>query len=383
MSADSAERLDILFLARSLERGGAERQLIVLAAGLKRRGHRVAVVLFYPNGPLTTLLEEAGVEIISLDKRGRWDIFSFLSRLYKLLQQRNPDVLHGYLAVPNILCALLKYKFPEIRMVLGVRASDMQLDNYDFLSRISYTMERWLSDKADLVITNSYAGKEHACENGYPAEKITVIQNGIDTQRFDVDRTSRIRVRKELGITDDRVLIGMVGRLDPMKGYETFIEAASRMHDSYPGVRFLCVGSGPESYRQMLVAESIKTGLSDTILWLDSFPDMAALYNSFDLFTLSSHYGEGFPNVVGEAMACGAPCIVTDVGDAADVVNQCGWVVSPMDATALLEGWKSALSTEKEVLASLSTSARERIVSSYSSEMLIEKSESRLLELCS
>ncbi len=373
--------LDILFIARSLEHGGAERQLAVLAVGLKKRGHKVAVALFYPGGPLTHLLRGSGVEVISLGKRGRWDIFSFLQRLSRLIQQRSPDIIHGYLAVPNLLCTLIKFRFPQIKVAWGVRASDMQTGNYDYLSRLSYTLERRLSQRADLIIVNSFAGLNHATKKGFPVGKLFVVQNGIDTQYFKPDNVKREEVRQALNITDGQQLIGLVGRLDPMKGYGTFLLAAAGLKDKLDHVRFVCVGDGPEEYRQLLASEAEKLGLAEHLIWLKGCSDMASIYNAMDLFTLSSHYGEGFPNVVAEAMACGIPAVVTDVGDAAEIVGKFGRVVPPANPDALMAAWHDMLINQPNDSDATATAMHGWISENYSQHALYINSEHLLLKL--
>src|SRR3977135_3267484 len=131
----------IVFLPRSLNYGGAERQLVALAIGLAARGHALTVGVFYAAGPLEKELHEAGIAVRVLDKRGRWDTFSFLWRLIQFLRREKPEVIHSYLCVPNILAALLSLLFPRVRIAWGVRASDVELDRYDWLARLTYRLE--------------------------------------------------------------------------------------------------------------------------------------------------------------------------------------------------------------------------------------------------
>ena len=149
----------ITFLVRSLDLGGAERQLVELATGLHRSGWRVEVLTFYPNGPLEPDLRTAGVPIVTLNKRGRWDVICFW-RLARHLRRHVPDIAHGYLSVPNMLLVLLKSR-SRTRVVWGVRASNMDLSHYDWLSRIEFFAAATLSRFADLVICNSHAGRAY------------------------------------------------------------------------------------------------------------------------------------------------------------------------------------------------------------------------------
>lgn len=362
----------ILFLTRSLDRGGAERQLVKLAKGLTRRGHAVAVAVFFGGGVYEAELTEAGVCVINLGKKGRWDVLSFLSRLARLLRKERPAVMHSYLSVPNILATLLKPLLPGTRIILGVRASNVDLSRYDWLSRFAYALERRLARFADLIIANSYAGKRHAVANGFPECKIVVIPNGIDTEYFRLDREGRRQVRSAWGLGDDEILVGLVARLDPMKDYPTFLEAASRIARERHDVRFVCVGDGPVAYTEALKQQAAALGLTKRLIWAGACDNMPAVYSALDLSS-SSSLGEGFSNTIAEAMACGVPCVVTDVGDAKQIVGDTGFVVEPGNPAALASAWQVVLEAEGADKARRGQMARERVIEHFSLERLIEE----------
>ena len=363
------------FLTHSLVTyGGAQRQLVILARGLRERGHDVAVAVFYPGGPLEDELHSAGVEVRVLDKRGRWDVFGFSLRLVRFLRKRDPDILHGYLGVPNVLSVLLKPLLPRVKMVWGLRASDVDFDHYDWLSRLLSRAERRLSRFADIIIVNSYAGREYAVTRGFPKHKMVVISNGIDTERFYPDPEARRRVRAEWGVSGDEKLIGLVGRLDPMKDHPTFLRAAALLTQD-EDVRYVCVGDGKAGYRQELRTLARDLDLDERLIWTGTRADMPSVYTALDIATSSSAYGEGFPNVVGEAMACGLPCVVTDVGDSARIVGETGVVVPPRNPAALAEGLRTALD---RLRGDNSYPARARVTRHFSVQSLILDTERAL-----
>ena len=176
--------MKVVFLARSLGFGEAERQLVMLAKGLFERGHEVSVLVFYPGDPLESELQDVGVPVTGLGKRGRWDVVGFLLQLVRVLRRERPNVLHSYLPMPNLLAVLNRPIVPGIRIVWGVRASFMDLDRYDLVSRLSYAIERRLSRLADLIVANSRAGRNYAVAHGFPAERTVVAFNGIDITCF-------------------------------------------------------------------------------------------------------------------------------------------------------------------------------------------------------
>jgi len=328
--------MKIAFLIRSLDYGGAERQLVALASSLRRQGHEISVAVFYGGGPLENDLRDIDVPVVTLDKRGRWDIVGFVRRLIRFVRAAAPDVLHSYLGIPNILTALIKPLFPQTFMAWGVRASNMALEHYDWTARAAYRVECRLARFADLIIANSHAGLEHAALNGFPKARMIVIPNGIDVTRFTMDEAARARIRNEWRITDGEILVGLVGRLDPMKGHPAFLNAAAALVKQRDDLRFVCVGDGPTGYRLRLSALSHELGLSQHLIWAGARGDMPAIYNALDVI-VSASYGEGFSNVVAEAMACGVQPVVTDVGDSAWIIGDCGDVIPPADHDALAE----------------------------------------------
>ena len=359
--------LKILFLIRSLSIGGAERQLVILAKGLHQQGHEVSVAIFYAGGPLEKELHETGIPVFALHKSGRWNVLPFFMRLVRVVWKLKPRVIYGFLGTPNILSAFLKPIFPKIRMVWGVRASNMDLDRYDWLARAGYRLECWLSRFADLIICNSRAGLEYAAAHGFPRGKMTVIPNGIDTERFKPDAAARTRVREEWGIAENEILIGLVARLDPMKDHPTFLRAAAMLARERPDVRFVCVGDGPESYRAELHRLTIELGLDGKLILAGARRDMPAVFNALDIAS-SSSYGEGFSNAIAEAMACGVPCVVTDVGDSALIVGETGGVVPPSRPDALCEGFRLM---RGRLGPDLRDAVRASIVNRFTSDVLI------------
>jgi len=373
----SVDSIRLLFLTRSLTYGGSERQLVALAKGLWKQGVSVTVATFYPGGPLGRDIESTGVSIESLEKRARWDVLGFFWRLLRLVRRIQPTILHGYLATANILTVLLKPFFPSAKIVWGLRASNMELERYGYVDQIQSWVECKLSHFADLIVVNSHAGFDFAARKGFPQDKMVVIPNGIDTERFVPDRLLRDKLRTEWGVGPTETLIGLVARLDPMKDHPTFLRAAAFFARECPHVRFVCVGDGAASYREQLQALSRELGLAESLRWVGFRDDIAAVYNSLDLACSSSLFGEGFSNAIAEAMACGVPCVVTDVGDSAAIVGATGEVVPGGDPQALANGWRR-LRARLRVQPDLRAEARNRIAQHFGVASLVERTSAAL-----
>ena len=367
----------ILFFIRSLDVGGAERQLVLIATGLSKQGYDVTVLTFYSGGIFAEELLRAKVRILSLRKKGRWDLAMFFYRLVSLVRDEAPDVMYSFLGVANIFAVLARFFIPHTRIVWGVRSSNMDLDNYDKVTRWSYWLECRLVHFVDKIVANSYEGLGYALANGFPSEKMVVITNGIDTEHFRPNKLAGERVRKAWGIGKNERLIGLVARIDPIKGHPTFFEAAGLIKGQLPGIRFVCVGNGETEYKNSMHELAAKMDLDDVLIWKGEHSNLMEVYNAFDL-VCSSSFGEGFPNVVGEAMSCGVPCVVTDVGDSALIVGQAGLVVPPNDSKAMSLAWIEMLSLEAMEFQAMAVAARDRVTSQFSINTLLNSTEQSL-----
>ncbi len=380
-SSPLTRRLRIAFLVNNLAYGGAERQLVVLARSLRERGHIVSVLTLYPGGGLEQELRAAGVRLRSIEKRGRWDVASFFIRLQRAVREESPDILHGYLATPNIATTLIRPLFPGMKTIWGERASNMDISRYHWVARLSDLITTALCRFPDLHIVNSRAGLDHAISRGYPAAKSAVIPNGIETDRFTPDPAAGRHLRHTWKVADDAVLIGRVGRLDVMKDHATVLRAAAQIARQHDDVRFVCVGNGDARYGEAMRALSCDLGLADRLLWLPAQADMNAVYNALDIVCSSSAFGEGFPNVVGEAMACGVLCVVTDVGDSAMLVGDERFVVPPRDPVRLASRIEYLLSISTTERNDIRAHLRHRVVEHFSVARLTSATETALLAL--
>jgi glycosyltransferase involved in cell wall biosynthesis len=368
---------NIVFLTRSLDTGGAERQIVELATGLRSIGWDVKVATYYGGGSLEHCLREAGIDPICLGKRGRWDIARFLWRLWKLLRELRPDIAHGYLELANIPLTLLRPLLRSTRVVWGVRRSGMDALEHDWFARAEIRVSTWLSRFADLIICNSRAGHAYHAQQGYPGERMVVIPNGIDLKQFRPDSEARAELRGALGIADGQRLVGLIARLHPMKDHQNFLRAAAQVADSDSDVRFICVGDGPDRYREELVSLGANLGLGKRIIWSPARADAWRVYNALDVAVSASSCGEGFSNAVAEAMATGVPVVATDVGDSAAVVGAMGWVCAPHDSAAL----GAAISAALAALPVDAAAVRQRIAVNFGAAELLRRTVEHLSRL--
>ena len=245
----------------------------------------------------------------------------------------------------------------------------MNLTAYPWISRWSYKAECRLSRFADKIIANSYAGLDYAVEHSFPKDKCVVVHNGIDTDKFSPNLVSRKTFRAKWEVHKDQILIGLIGRIDPMKGHEVFLQAAALLKSKNSKLRFVCVGDGDVSFKQKMHALATVLDLDDVVIWAGRHTDMLSVYNTLDLLA-SSSFGEGFSNVIAEAMACDIPCVVTNVGDSALIIGDTGQLVEANNAQLLADAILAQLSVkvDKGVY-------RNRIESLYALDRAIDKTE--------
>ena len=357
-----------MFLIESLGCGGAERQLVALANELGRRGHDITVTVFRRGGDREQDLDLTRVRLIDLQKESGRGHLSFFLRLWKLVRRERPGVLHGYLSAGNLAAGAVGLLTGGVRVYWGIRDSNIDVERYSFMTKLVRGAGPLLSWMADRIIVNSRAGLEFSVASGYPRRKLTHIPNGIATESFGPDAAAGEAVRRSWDLESRHRVVGLVGRIDPMKDHETFLRAAALVLKSEPEARFVCVGSGNEALRVRLTALSGELGLAAHVRWIPPMTNVRAAYNAFDVYCSSSSFGEGFPNVVGEAMACGVPCVVTDIGDAALVVGSTAPVVPAGDPPNLAAAILAQLRNRESGLA-----GRERIAKFFSIAQLADR----------
>lgn len=372
----------MLFVIGQLAVGGAGRQLVELVKRLDRETIETHVAVFYSDGGLQEEVSRLdGVVVHDLGKRGRYDVVGFLWRWFSVLRRVRPHVVHGYLDNANLL-ALTSRWVGDCRVVWGVRSSDMDFTRYDWLHGAAFRAGCRFSGGVDLAIFNSEAGLRFHRARGYRCRRTVVVPNGIDSPRYERDEAARERLRTSWGMTRDRILVGIVARLDPMKGQAVFLDAAARLASSTPSLAFVVVGGGAPREEAALRAAASCRGLEGRVIWTGMRSDLAAIYSAMDIAVSASLYGEGFSNSIGEAMAAGLPMVVTDVGDAAAVVGDTAFVVPCNDVEALAGALRGLVEMDSGSRAAMGARARARVRERNSLEKLEKSTREQLLAVC-
>ncbi|MCX6856470.1 MAG: glycosyltransferase, partial [Verrucomicrobia bacterium] len=295
---------------------------------------------------------------ICVGKKHRWDLIGFFGRLLTTFRSLRPTVIHGYLHESNLMALLLKPLCGFPKVIWGIRDSQTDADTWGLLGKLSFRLNCLLSGWADQIIANSRAGRAYYIRHGYPEANFAVIPNGIDSQRF-----------QPLPRTSFSSTFALIGRLHPMKDHTTFIRALALV----PEAKATIIGSGDAVYAAEMRTLAETLGVSGSISWQPARDDLSAIYPTFDALVSTSAYGEGFSNVIGEAMACGLPCITSDVGDSAWLVNDPQWTFPATDHELLARQMQLFLSMNPEERQQLSQTNRQRVEENFTVEQMVDR----------
>ena len=218
-----------------------------------------------------------------------------------------------------------------------------------------------------MVLCNSEAGRAAHERLGYRPPRWQVVPNGLDVDSVRPRSDERAAVRAELRLNENSFVVGMCARVHPMKDHDNVVKAATIFAETVPEARFVLIGEGTADLGSALDRTIAASGIAGRFVRLGLRRDICRLHAALDIATLSSAFGEGFPNVLAEAMACGVPCVATDVGDSASIVGDTGLIVPPGDAQAIAAGWDRLRREDSDGRARRGVAARRRVASRYAS----------------
>lgn len=360
-SQGESSQVRIAFLITGLAIGGAELMLVRLLESLDRRRFEPYVISLIDAGDVGDRIRNLGIGLLELHiPRGRLRI-SALWTLVKFLKQWRPAVLHTWMYHADLFGSMAATLAGRIPVVWCIRASSHEHGHISSLTRLAVRTAALLSYFIPArVISCSHIAMQDHIDLGYRPDKFVVIPNGFDLERFRPDTATREQVRCELGVPEDVQLVGFVARFDPLKGHLGFLKAAVILLKMSPRVRFLLAGADVHEGNRELAQAINNAGLSSVMYLLGRRTDVHRLMTAFDVL-VSASLSEAFSNVVGEAMACEVPCVVTDVGDSAHIVGNAGRVVRVGDTSALANALHEVLSISEADRTQLGRAARARI----------------------
>lgn len=371
--------LRILHIVPGLPAHGTEQQLarLIKRSDPARFHHHVSSLTSV--GELGEELQHEGFEVEALGLPAPVSIASALLRLRRSVCRASPDIVHGWLYDANLasVAAVLGKRPGRPRLLWSIRHSLDAVDSESFRRRVTIRLGAACSRFADRIVYNSRASAAQHVAYGYHRERSLVVPNGIDCEVFRPGSAGdRAALRHELGVDNGTLLVGVTARYHPLKDFGNLLRTIEIVTDERPGpVVFALAGRRVDEQNRDLAGAIGERGIGKAVRLLGERRDVPRLLGACDIACLSSR-SEAFPNALAEAMACGVPCVATDVGDCRTLIGDAGVVVPPRDPERLAEGILKLLKAPKRERLALGDQARARVVSLYSLDAMVNRFES-------
>ncbi|PLX82006.1 MAG: phosphatidylinositol alpha-mannosyltransferase [Desulfuromonas sp.] len=366
----------ITFVITGLGTGGAEMMLFKLLSRMDKNDFVPEVISMTDYVPLKVIFDEIGVPVKTLGMRRGVPELKGIYRLVKAFRWSDPDLVQTWMYHADLIGGIAAKLSGNLSVVWNIRNSNLDPSSSKkttiMTAKTCAIMSKYLPRK--IICCAEEARRVHE-KIGYDSKKITTIPNGFDLDSFKPDPVGRNEVREELGISKDSFIVGLVARYDPQKDHKNFVHAAQMFKSLITKVDFVLCGDGINYDNEELTSMLDSSGVRDRFHLLGRRSDIPRIVSSFDLKCSSSSYGEAFSNSIGEAMACGVPCVVTDVGDSAYIVGDTGKVVKPRDSESLCMAWYGFWKMHKDERMNLGNQARQRILEMFSLDTVVEKYE--------
>lgn len=364
--------MKIVHVITGLDTGGAEMMLYKLLSAMDRARFENSVIALTDGHAVGDKIAALGIPVMYLGMApGKPSLCGFIKLLGEL-RTRRPDLVQTWMYHGDLLGGLAAKLAGVKHVVWNIRHSDLPGQHCKLSTRLVAKACALLSHALpDKIICNSQRAVAIHAQLGYKQGLLQVIGNGFDLQRFHPDAGAKAAIRRELGIGPGASLVGLVARFDVQKNHRGFIAAAQQVAQALPNVQFILAGRGVDASNPELRGWFAASGCAEQFHLLGERDDIPQLTAAFDVAVSCSIFGEGFPNSVGEAMACAVPCAVSDVGDAAWVVADAGLVVPPGDTPALAAALLGLLQLPAGERMALGRLARQRVEGNFSLPVVV------------
>jgi glycosyltransferase involved in cell wall biosynthesis len=356
----------VLHVITGLDTGGAERMLEKIVT-CDARTCTDSVVSLMDLGPIGRRLVSEGVEVHALGMAPGKFSLGGLYRLVRILRRMKPDVVQGWLYHGNLAAsaAVFLAGLRNVAVHWGIRGTFYGMDLEKRGTRIVINLLARLSTRPDSIHYNSRRSRQQHEQIGFDGTRAVIIPNGFDVEGYRRDEAASRAAREKLGIAPGTLVIGMVTRDHPMKDHQTFLDAAFRFVKGGGDAVFVLAGRGIDDGNEKLRSAIDSLNLRSRTHLLGELADPCVAYRLMDVLSLTSAWGEAFPNVLGEAMSFEIPCVTTDIGDSAEIVGESGFVVSIRDSAAVARAFEELQSMGVDGRRRLGSIARARVLKNF------------------
>lgn len=371
----------IAHVINNLQTGGAETTLLRLMEHIDRSRFEPFVLAMIGEGTIGPRIRELDIPVVALGAaRRRLSVRTFLE-IRRHLKEFQPDVIQSWMYHSN-LAAYLSRGAVRNRPALAwnIRHSLHDLSHEPWMTRQVIKAGAKRSAKVEAIIANSTVSMEQHEAIGYRSSRNEVIPNGFDLQALKPIPNASVKLREELDIDESAFIVGCAARFHPMKDQRMLVKATAELVENGRDVHCVLIGRGCETGGE---AESLRSLLGERLHLLGERRPLAETVSGLDCLAVASAWGEGFPNVLAEAMACEVPCVTTDVGDAAAIVSDPERVVPPQDQNAMVEVLDGLLQLDEQARRRIGQEGRQRILDNYPIEKIIRQYENLWNDLAS
>lgn len=364
----------VAHIIAGLDTDGAETVLHSVASRMDRERFENEVISLTSMGPMAGRLQASGMRVRALGMRRGSPNPYYLLRLSRWLRESQTNLVQTWMYHADLIGGLAA-RLAGKPVIWGIHHTNLDRgQNKRMTIWTAKVCARLSHGTPQRIVCCSEASRRAHADFGYAQQKMLVIPNGFDLQKFQSHAEARGALRRDLGIAEETPLIGMAARFHVQKGHKNFVEAAARLHAQMPEAHFALCGKDVDESNAELVSWIAQggAGLRKVCHLLGSRQDMARFFSALDVAT-SSSLSEAFPMAVGEAMACGTPCVVTDVGDSALIVGETGKVVPANDPQALAEAWQALLQCGPAARRQLGQAARNRIEQRFGLAAIVDR----------
>ena len=368
--------MKILHIIPGLPTGGAEMMLYKLLSVTDRNIFDPMVISLTDYGSLGKDIKPLDIPVYKIDMNAGcpkpWEVWRFI----KLIRKIMPELIQGWMYHGNLAALLAKWVLPNhVPLLWNIRHTPDDLKKEKRTTARVISLGARLSSRPDRIIYNSNVSAQKHESMGYSDKHKQIIPNGFNCEQFKPFNNAHLQLRRLLGLKEDTLLIGLIARYHIMKDHVTFLHSAGRLIMMYPNVHFILVGYGVDKTNHLLIKIIENLGLIGKVHLLGERADIAEITAGLDIASSSSSWGESFSNTIGEAMACGVPCVVTDVGDSGWIVGDTGIVIKPRDEKALTKAWVTLIELGSEGREQLGRSARQRVIEHFSINIVVKQYE--------
>lgn len=363
-------KLKIVHIIVGLNVGGAETMLYKLLKYSDRSKFNFEVISLTDKGVFGPKIEKLGIPIHTLGIRKVSFNISAFKKATSLV--KNADIIQTWMYHSDLFGYIIKNRSKKQKLIWGIRHSNLEKNDNKKLTLLIARINALLSSKVDLIISCSEHATYTHSEFGYDSSKIITIPNGFELETFYKDPNAKKSLELELQLPKNKPILVHIGRWNVQKDYPNLIKAIRLVHNKRPDINFLLCGTGIEENNKELLNLIKENNIQRNIYLLGRRNDIPKILSAADGL-ISSSLGEGFSNVIGEAMACETPCIVTDVGDSAYIVDRYGMVVPPKNSQKLAEAVLKFFEKKEEERIEMGNLARERVINEFDIKKIVSK----------